>query len=272
MSPAPLHERAAVRAWRALGGQRPEALRVDVLKEESPGTAVYRLHLRSDTQPPVIAKRAPRDTAVIERTVYERILPELPLRVLRYHGSVVEASSGFIWLFLEEARGTRYRPRRESHRTAAARWLATLHTRLGEPRAARLLPARDPEHYRRLLRSHLASMVPQMGSPDLGADDRAAFHAVIAHCEWLATRWEELEQVCHGVPDTLVHGDFINHNPPRISPASTSRPTGLPSGRSARTWSSRHSGSSWASDGSFAASCSWTGPSPASDGPTGATR
>jgi hypothetical protein len=183
------------------------------LKEESPGTAVYRLHLRSDTQPPVIAKRAPRDTAVIERTVYERILPELPLRVLRYHGSVVEASSGFIWLFLEEARGTRYRPRRESHRTAAARWLATLHTRLGEPRAARLLPARDPEHYRRLLRSHLASMVPQMGSPDLGADDRAAFHAVIAHCEWLATRWEELEQVCHGVPDTLVHGDFINHNP-----------------------------------------------------------
>jgi hypothetical protein len=182
------------------------------LKEESPGTAVYRLHLRSDTQPPVIAKRAPRDTAVIERTVYERILPELPLRVLRYHGSVVEASSGFIWLFLEEARGTRYRPRRESHRTAAARWLATLHTRLGEPRAARLLPARDPEHYRGLLRSHLASMVPQMGSPDLGADDRAAFHAVIAHCEWLATRWEELEQVCHGVPDTLVHGDFINHN------------------------------------------------------------
>jgi hypothetical protein len=212
MSAASLHERAAVRAWRALGGQRPEAERVDVLKEESSRTGVYRLHLRADGQPSVIAKRAPHDTAVIERTVYEQILPELPLRVLRYHGSVAEPSGDFDWLFLEEATGTRYRTHRESHRRAAARWLATLHTRVGEPRAARLLPARDPEHYRGLLGSQQEALARQVDDSTLGDDERVALHAVVAHCDWLATRWEELVQVCEIVPDTLVHGDFINHN------------------------------------------------------------
>jgi hypothetical protein len=36
--------------------------------------------------------------------------------------------------------------------------------------------------------------------------------AVVGHCDRLAARWSELERVCEGVPDTLVHGDFIDNN------------------------------------------------------------
>jgi hypothetical protein len=204
--------RAAARAWKALGGQRPEPERVEVLKEEPSRTAVYRLHLRDDREATVIAKRSPRTTALVERTVYERILPDLPLRRLRYHGSVAEPSGGFCWLFIEDAGGRTYRPRREAHRSAAARWLATLHTSLGDPPAARRLPARDPEHYRRLLNSQRAALLGRLAGPALQPHDRGALEAVVAHCDRLAARWAELDRASRSVPDTLVHGDFINHN------------------------------------------------------------
>jgi len=120
--------RAAADAWKSVAGDRPEAERIEVLKEEPLRTAVYRLHLQGGRERTVIAKRSRHDTARVERTIYEQILPELPIRLLRYYGSVSEPSNGFCWLFIEEARGRRYRPKCEEHRRAAARWLADAHS------------------------------------------------------------------------------------------------------------------------------------------------
>jgi len=184
---------------------------VDVLKEEPSTTAVYRLHLRDGTTT-VIAKRSRRSTASVEETVYASILPILPLRRLHYYGSVAESSGEFCWLFIEEAHGRSYRPSREADRTAAALWLATLHRSIGEPPAAHLLPARDSEHYRGLLRAQRATLVGRISGPDLHSDERAALEAVVEHYDQLTARWTELDEACKVLPYTLVHGDFINHN------------------------------------------------------------
>jgi hypothetical protein len=213
-------ERAAVEAWRSLAGTRADPVRIEVLKHGRDGTAVQRLVLPGSARPSVIAKRALEATAAVERIVYEQLLPGLPVPTLRYHGSVQEPTGGFRWLFLEDARGGKYRRERRSHRVAAARWLATLHRSLAKVPAVPPLPDRRAPHYRRLLRSvsdalRLRLAAPALGAlaaPALGADGRAVLEAVLGHCDRLAARWRELEAACEGVPDTLVHGDFIDNN------------------------------------------------------------
>jgi aminoglycoside phosphotransferase (APT) family kinase protein len=203
-------ERAAVLAWRSLAGGRAEPDRIDVLKRDRAGTLVCRLQSGGD--PPVIAKRSPRESAAIERTVYEEILAELPVASPRYHGAAEEPESGFCWLFLEEASGRRYRPERESHRAAAARWLGALHRSSARLQRVPALPARSPEHYRELLRRGNAALGLRLDDAEPRSGARAVIEAVLGQLERLAARWSELERACDGAPQTLVHGDFVDHN------------------------------------------------------------
>lgn len=205
-------ERAAVEAWRSLAGTHADPARIEVLKRGRDGTAVHRLVLPGGTRSSVIAKRAPETTAAVERIVYEQILPGLPVPTLRYHGSVKEAEGGFRWLFLEDARGEKYRRERQSHRAAAARWLGVLHRSLANVPVVPPLPDRRATHYRRLLRSGRDALQLRLAAPELKPEGQAVLEAVLEHCDRLAARWCELETVCEGVPDTLVHGDFIDHN------------------------------------------------------------
>jgi len=202
--------RAAILAWRSLGGGRAEPDRIDVLKQDRAGTTVCRLQLGEDSS--VIAKRSPHATAAVERTVYEEILPELPVPSPRYHGAAEEAEGGFCWLFLEEATGTRYRPGRESHRVAAARWLGALHRSSARMQKIPSLPARSPEHYRELLGSGRDALRLRLDDAAASPGARAVLEDVLGQLERLSVRWSELERACEGAPDTLVHGDFIDHN------------------------------------------------------------
>ncbi len=205
-------ERAAVEAWRSLAGTRADPARIEILKRSRDGTAVHRLVLPGEARPSVIAKRAPEATAVVERIVYEQLLPGLPVPTLRYFGSVQEAEGGFSWLFLEDARGGKYRRELPSHRAAAARWLGVLHRSLPKLPAVQPLPDRRPSHYRRLLRSGRDALLLRLAAPALTPEGQAVLEAVLAHCDRLESRWSELERVCEGIPDTLVHGDFIDNN------------------------------------------------------------
>ncbi len=36
--------------------------------------------------------------------------------------------------------------------------------------------------------------------------------SVLAQCERLSARWDQLASACEGIPQTLVHGDFIQKN------------------------------------------------------------
>src|SRR5207245_2602292 len=81
-----LLEHPAVKAWSARQPARVEPESIHVLREgRHTGLDVYRLTGVGPGGSTVIAKRCP--TASIERTVYEEVIPHLPITVPRYYGS-----------------------------------------------------------------------------------------------------------------------------------------------------------------------------------------
>src|SRR5258708_6211146 len=83
-----LSEHPAVCAWRKLqrAGVGPSA--IDILKRNKK-SAIYRLHGVGPCGSAVIAKRCVTATALIERFIYQEVLPALPLPGLRYYGCTV---------------------------------------------------------------------------------------------------------------------------------------------------------------------------------------
>jgi hypothetical protein len=207
-----LLEHPAVRAWRALRPKCVEPEWLEVLQEESPITGVYRLVRVGTAGTAVIAKRCRQNTALIERTLYEEILPNLPFPILHYYGFVEDADSEFCWLFLEDVSGEKYQPHIKEHRVAAARWLGIMNTSSVGIAAAARLPDRDPEHYLNLLRSARDTILSNFANSALKADDLALLKALVAHCEHLSGHWSQLLSICEEMPQTLVHGDFIKKN------------------------------------------------------------
>src|SRR3974377_1616746 len=43
-------------------------------------------------------------------------------------------------------------------------------------------------------------------------DDLPIVTAILAHVDLLEARWDRVEELCHCVPQTLVHGDFTKSN------------------------------------------------------------
>src|SRR5690349_2103969 len=76
---------SALAAWQqCAGASAARCDGVDVLKENR-STAVYRLRGAGPGDSPVIAKRCGATVADVERTIYESILPQLPLRSVAYY-------------------------------------------------------------------------------------------------------------------------------------------------------------------------------------------
>ncbi|HET7088603.1 MAG TPA: hypothetical protein VFL17_08135 [Anaerolineae bacterium] len=121
-----LREHPAVRAWGELWPRWAEPERVEILKDHAKST-VYRLEGVGRGRTAIIAKRCRTDIAAIERTIYEDVLPSLPITTLHYYG-FVEENDQFCWLFLEDAGQEHFSPVIEEHRALAAQWLALMHT------------------------------------------------------------------------------------------------------------------------------------------------
>jgi hypothetical protein len=212
-SQAGVPDHPAVRAWGQLRpGAEPAGVELLHGEEETKKRTVYRLEGAGPDGSAVIAKRCPSEPARVERTLYEEVLPQLPVPTLTYHGLVEEPGGTFCWLFLEDAGGEPYSPRNEEHRALAARWLAALHTSAARLAAAARLPDRGPAHYLRHLLAARATILANSGHRALTADDRAALGSIVSQYDALAARWGEVEKLCDGLPRTLVHGDFVKKN------------------------------------------------------------
>lgn len=207
---ANLLEHPSVRAWRALQPGRVEPEGIEVLKEREK-SVVYRLEGVGLGGSAVIAKRCQTAIAAIERTVYEEILPSLPITALHYYGFIVEDDK-FCWLFLEDAGSERFSPFAEEHRALAARWLGLMHTSAARVAATTRLPDRGPGHYLEHLRSARRTILRNLTNPLLHADDVVLLQTIVAQCDVLELRWSEIEKSCDGMPSTLVHGDFRPKN------------------------------------------------------------
>src|SRR3989449_5368273 len=160
----------------------------------------------------VIAKRSRKADALIERTVYEEIFPRLTVPSLRYYGSLEDADAEYCWLFLEDATGAKYSKLLAAERAQVARWLALLHTSAAEAAAKAGLPDGGPGRYREFLRSAREGILQHLDNPVLDPDDIAFLDAMLARLTELDGRWNRLEEICDGVPPTLVHGDFNGKN------------------------------------------------------------
>jgi thiamine kinase-like enzyme len=204
-------EHPAVKAWGELRPKRFEPAQIEVLKQKQKGT-IYRLAGVGPGNSAVIAKRCRHDKAVIERAVYEKILPHLPVTTLHYYGCVEEEDNRFWWLFLEDVGDQRYSPSMEEHRTLAARWLGAMHTAAEGLRAKTPLPNRGPNHYLMYLRS-VREAIPQIQPiPSLRATDQTILRHIVANCEFLEAHWSQVETFCDRMPRTFIHGDCLVTN------------------------------------------------------------
>jgi hypothetical protein len=133
--------------------------------------------------------------------------------MLHYYGFVEEPNAEFCWLFIEDVSDDeKYNPHDDPHRVAAAQWLGIMNKSASGIAAATRLPERGSCHYLTLLQSARDTILANVMNPSLNSDDHALLETILAHCEHLSGNWSQLVSICEGMPQTLVHGDFIKKN------------------------------------------------------------
>lgn len=206
-----LLEHPAIKAWCQLSPAQIDPEYIEVLRERK-GAGIYRLKGVGPAGSTVVAKRCRQPDALIEQTIYEEILPQLPITVIRYYGCVAEPDGEFGWLFLEDAGQEKYSPYLEEHRALAAQWLGRMHTSAAYVAAADRLPDRGPGHYLEHLRSGRGKILRGLTNPEFKSDDLMVLESIVSQFEALESRWHQVEEFCGGLPPTLVHGDFTGKN------------------------------------------------------------
>jgi hypothetical protein len=202
----------AAKAWKQLRPEQPELEGIEFL-HGGRKTQVYKLHLESAAHAGgIIAKRCRRQSALIERQIYEQVLPQVPVSSLLYHGFAEEPEGHYSWLFLEDAGGEPYASGLKEHRNLAARWLATLHTSAARVPAVATLPDRGPGYYLAELRAARGAMQKALSSHVLMNEGANLLAAMISRLHLLERHWSEATACCDQMSRTLVHGDLVEKN------------------------------------------------------------
>jgi ABC-type multidrug transport system ATPase subunit len=213
-----LGDHPAAQAWRRARPDTSRPVLVEPVKKErldgtlgKPRTGVFRLHHGQDIGPTIVKRRS-RTCLEAERTIYQRVLPQLPIPSVQCRGFAAEQDSEGAWLFVEDVGGERYQNARSEHRILAARWLATVHAFGMNPSIRALLPDRRPSHYLAELRWSFTEISSHLAGNRFSTDDRRILVAILQALTELESRWDRIEAWCDAMPQTLVHGDFVAKN------------------------------------------------------------
>jgi len=201
----------AVQAWCQLYPDA-EPVQIAPLRVRKRKSNVYRLEGVGRAGTGVIAKRCSKATALVERAVYEELLPGLPVPSLHYYGFVEEAAADGCWLFMEQASGADYSNLLPAHRDRAGGWLALLHTTAAAAQPGQHLTDGGPGRSLQRLGALRETMRRHLDNPVLSPADVGFLETTLARLDDLAAHWDRLEEICRGVPPTLVHGDFNGRN------------------------------------------------------------
>ena len=207
-----LDEHDAVTAWCQLQGSSavPDSIQILKYKRKS---AVYRLNGAGPGGAPIIAKRCGQTTGLIERMVYDELLPHLSARSLRCYGLCPERVGDRCWLFLEDAVGEPYSPQKPHHRALAARWLSKLHLAALPDSFTARLPNRGLPHYFQLLQESRFILQDNLHrNSGLLPEDAAVLSKILAYCDLLDAHWGAIEAIQKAMPQAAVHGDFVIKN------------------------------------------------------------
>ena len=204
----------AVQAWRRLNPERVLPERITPAKFKANKTrshlTVYRLQGLGPEGEAVIAKRCDRGEGLVERAVYERVLPHVSLPGPQFYGAVEDQDA--CWLFIREVHGEKYDVERPDHRAAAARWLGVLHTEACGVAGRAGLPDAGPRRYRDQMRATRDAVRNHLHNPAFSHDDLAFLDELLEQFDELDEHWDRLERDCSGLPPTLIHGDFNGKN------------------------------------------------------------
>jgi len=187
----------AVRAWSQLHPARIEPYGIEVLKQKNK-SAIYRLIGVGPRGSAVIAKRCLTETASVECRIYKEVLPLLTVSSLYCFGLVEDGDPEFRWLFIEDAGREPYCLQLAEHRELFSRWLGLLHAN-GARLATIRLPERGPSHYLDHLRCARSRVIGSLANPALNADDVSLLEDVAAQCDFVASKWDQVEECCGGI-------------------------------------------------------------------------
>lgn len=207
----PIAEHPAVRAWaRVSSNKRLPSLVLPV--EESGKASIYRLVGIHGDKTSIIAKRSHFSTIEIERTMYEEILPRLPVSSLRYYGSVADSDSELSWLFIEDI-GRLLQPKSLlNYQCEITQWLATFHTTSSNIVPPVDFPRKDTTFFLQRLQLTRNQFLERLTHDDLKLRDRLVLENFVRQCDLLAANWAQIEDRCHDLPDCMVHGDVADEN------------------------------------------------------------
>src|SRR5437667_217339 len=187
--------------------QEAEAAIVDAIRRLMRGRTVILI-----THRPQLLERCPKAVALVERAIYEEILPHAAVSSLHHYGFIEEPDSEYSWLFMEEATGADYSNLLPEHRALAARWLGLLHSSAAGAAATARLPDGSPGRYLDLLRATRELIHQPLDNPVLSPDDVVFIEEIRARLDDLAAHWSRVDAICSRMPQTLVHGDFSGKN------------------------------------------------------------
>ena len=204
-------EHPVMRAWSQLYSKRSKSNFIELLSERRK-SCVYRLDGVGPGGIAVIAKRSRAGEAHVEQTIYEEVLPDLPISSLTFYGVVDEPGTEFRWLFLEDAENADFTYLSEQHRKLAARWLGLMHVSAERVFAVSRLPDRGPQHYLDHLRSSRRIIEGNLGDPALHSQDLEVLDSILLQGRILESRWMRVVELCRRYPRTLVHCDFAHKN------------------------------------------------------------
>lgn len=200
---------AWARACRAGGRVATQPRAVTALKPQKPGrkSGAYRLE---GFDADVVAKRSSRASALLERQIYQRVLPATGLPFLAFYGYADDITDpSYCWLFVEYAGPANLM---ERDRTAVADCLARLHVSCVALADVVSLPARGGEHYLEQLLAARGNIQLGIEAGGLSASERAKLELLRRQIDRLEARWEAMTAPCAIFPRTLVHGDLARKN------------------------------------------------------------
>lgn len=203
--------RQELERWRAVLPGPVEAEAVEHFKGRR-RRVVYRVHGAGHDGSTAVAKRQAVAITRIERSLYEKVLPRLPVDVPRFYGSYEEED--FAWLFLEDVGEERPDIHRADHRILAGRWLGRLHAasaRLDPPLHAGF-PRLGPEEMLERLRKARDRIGACMTNPVFRESDRAVLEDIARPLDVLQSGWDAVEAFCARAPRALVHADLRRKN------------------------------------------------------------
>lgn len=203
--------RPAVEAWSRLRPASSRPTEITLLKNTVRST-VCRIEGVGPGSSTVIAKWCAREDGEREAFIYNEILDQLSLESVRCYGFVSDAIGDHGWLFLEDAGSRQIADKGERIPMAFSQWLAFLHGSASNLPISGRLPERGPAWYLEILRAARQNLCQSLTERDWGNLDRSAAEMILFRFEVLERRWSLLEELCKGLPWTLVHCDLQPKN------------------------------------------------------------